>query len=76
MICQGGQEEYIEETHDLRERMRIHRQHIHQPGTTKISVSQHIDQCAQAQPKFKTFPIFKMLSTNVHIIKKERIRIN
>ena len=67
IICQGCQEEYIGETHNLRERMRIHRQQIRNPNTRTISVSQHIDQCTQTEPKFKTFPIFKMLSSNKNI---------
>ena len=70
LICQGCQEEYVGETHNLRERTRVHRQQINQPNTRKISVSKHIDECALTQPKFKIFPIFKMLSSNTLIRKK------
>ena len=65
MVCQGCQEEYIGETHNLRERMRVHRQHLRQPETRTIYVSQHIDQCTKSQPKFKTFPIFKMKTADL-----------
>ena len=75
IVCQGCQEEYIGETQNLRERMRVHRQHIRQPETRTMHVSQHIDQCTQTQPKFKTFPIFKMTTTDTATRRSKEIQL-
>ena len=60
ITCMGCNKQYIGETGDiLRNRVRVHRQHIRDPNTRQLRVSEHIDMCAPAEPKFEIFPFYK-----------------
>ena len=62
LICSGCNEEYIGETGDgetkLRDRVRVHRQHIKDTKYQMLKVEEHIRVCGKGQ--FKIFPFLQM----------------
>lgn len=63
ITCSGCGELYIGETGStLRERIRIHKQHINQPEYRKLKVSEHLDLCGKKS--FTVFPFYKMYNSN------------
>ena len=56
--CNGCKLEYIGETANLRDRTRVHKQHIKQPEYSILNVSDHIRNCASNS--FSIMPILKM----------------
>lgn len=63
ITCSGCGELYIGETgNTLRERIRIHKQHINSPEYRKIKLSEHLDVCGKKS--FTVFPFYKMCECN------------
>ncbi len=72
ITCTGCNGQYIGETGDiLRNRVRVHRQHVNDPNTRQLIVSEHIDNCAKTEPKFYVFPFLK-LNNNDTILRREK----
>ena len=71
IICPTCQEEYIGETGKgktkLRDRVRVHRQHIQQPELAILPVSKHLRNCGKGN--FNIFPFFQ-LKTNDENLRK------
>lgn len=76
--CCGCKQQYIGETGDtLRNRMRVHRQHVRDENVRMLYVSEHIDKCAKQKPFFKVFPFYKCTNTStVFRREKEKYFIN
>ena len=63
VICDGCKEEYIGQTGgQLKDRLRIYRQHIRQPEYQQIKVEGHLRNCGKGY--FKIFPFFKVKEKN------------
>jgi predicted GIY-YIG superfamily endonuclease len=61
ITCMGCNGQYIGETGDvLRNRIRVHRQHVNDANTRQLRVSEHIALCSKMEPKFKVFPFYKL----------------
>ena len=70
ITCMGCNGHYIGETGDvLRNRIRVHRQHVNDANTRQLSVSEHIALCSKEEPKFKVFPFYKLGTTSFHILR-------
>ena len=57
ITCPTCKENYIGQTGDLSDRVRVHKQQIRHPNLRKIPLSAHLDRCASG--KFKIFPFYK-----------------
>ena len=65
ITCAGCNGQYIGETGDvLRNRVRVHRQHINDANTRQLKVSEHIDKCSNKEPKFWIFPFYKLSNSD------------
>ena len=64
IVCFGCNGEYIGETgtnkQQLRDRVRVYRQHIRQPQYQQLKVERHLRTCSNGQ--FKIFPFLQMRS--------------
>ena len=69
VICPTCGEEYTGETGvgktKLKDRVRVYRQHIRQPGYQKLKVEEHLRTCGEGI--FKTFPLIQMRSSEVDL---------
>ena len=77
MVCNGCKAFYIGQTGDvLRNRTRVHRQHINNPHSAPLPVSRHIANCANhLNVKFSIMPLL-VISTNRNIISIENTFID
>ena len=66
LFCNGCNQRYVGQSGDeLRNRCRVHRQHIKNPETAPLPLSKHISQCASSKdPQFYMLPIYKMKNEN------------
>ena len=69
--CRGCSKYYIGETNNLRKRVTLHNQHIRHENLRMIPVSGHIASCSNTDPKYFTFPFFKMKTDSI-IERKEK----
>ena len=79
MKCRDCGEEYIGDTGNfLRKRVTVHNQHVRDPKTRMLKVSEHIDNCANLlEPKCNIFPFYKMYTDSVTLRRsKEKLFIN
>ena len=79
MKCRGCGEEYIGETGNfLRKRITVHNQHIRDPKTRMLKMSEHIDNCPNLlELKYNIFPFYKMYTDSVTLQwSKEKLFIN
>jgi len=64
--CCGCKKQYIGETGDiLRNRIRVHRQHVRNESVRMLQVSAHFDKCAKCEPYFRVFPFYKLQNDSV-----------
>ena len=60
------QKQYVGETGDiLRNRIRVHRQHVRDKNVRVLHVSEHISTCSKTEPYFSVFPFYKLSNDNV-----------
>ena len=72
ITCSGCNGQYIGETGDvLRNRVRVHRQHIRDPKTRILNVSEHIATCSNDTLNFTIVPFYKM-NTDCTITRREK----
>ena len=76
--CLGCSKGYIGQTGDkLRNRVRVHRQHINDAKYRILEVSRHIAKCSTKDRKFDIIPFYKMnSSTEIERECKEEYFIN
>ena len=76
MRCRGCGEEYVGETVSfLRQRVTVHNQHIFNPKTRMLKVSEHIDNCANTlEPKYNFFTFYKMYTDNV-TLRRSKVKL-
>ena len=86
IVCPNCNEEYIGETgigkSKLRDRVRVHRQHIKQPEYATCNVSKHLRTCGRGN--FKIFPLLQLKENSTDLrrtieldfIKKYKVKLN
>ena len=76
MKCRGCGKEYIGETGKLlRKRVTVQNQHIRDPKTRMLKVSEHIENCANLlEQKYNIFPFYKMY-TNSFTLRRSKEKL-
>ena len=77
LICNSCRLEYIGQTCNLRDRIRIHKQHIGDASVRILKVSGHLATCSKKTIKFLVLPLYKMNNDDTQFRKiKEAYFIN
>ena len=71
--CRGCNEQYIGETVNLGNRIRLHNQHIKHAELRKIPVSGHIADCSDQDIKYFVFPFYLMKRESIMKRKEKKI---